>query len=203
MTDFYKTIQEPITEILFKEKGSKFIGYAYPIEHENEVKPLIEQLKKEHHQARHVCYAYQIGVKNIYYRANDDGEPNNTAGIPILGQIKSFELTNVLVVVVRYFGGTKLGVGGLIQAYKTSAKETLEQAIIIQKEILQKLYIEFEYPNMNKIMRVIHENHLVILNQNQEMNCQMTLGVKEILIPKILEAVQLIVTKVKIIDYSA
>ena len=195
MTDYYQTLQEPVIEILFKEKGSKFIGYAYPIEHENEVKPLIEQLKKEHHQARHVCYAYQIGVKNINYRANDDGEPNNTAGIPILGQIKSFELTNVLIAVVRYFGGTKLGVGGLIQAYKTSAKETLEQAQIIQKEILQHLYIEFEYPNMNKIMRIIHENHLVILNQNQEINCQMTLGVKEILIPKILEAVQLVVTK--------
>lgn len=196
MSDYYQTLQEPITEILFKEKGSKFIGYAYPIEHENEVKPIVEQLKKEHHQARHVCYAYQIGVKNIYYRANDDGEPNNTAGIPILGQIKSFELTNVLVVVVRYFGGTKLGVGGLIQAYKTSAKETLEQAQIIQKEILQHLYIEFEYPNMNKIMRVIHENNLVILNQNQEMNCQMTLGVKDVLIPKIIEAIQLVVTKV-------
>ncbi len=200
MSDYYQTLQEPVTEILFKEKGSKFIGYAYPIEHENEVKPLIEQLKKEHHQARHVCYAYQIGVKNISYRANDDGEPNNTAGIPILGQIKSFELTNVLIAVVRYFGGTKLGVGGLIQAYKISAKETLEQAVIIQKEILQHLYIEFEYPNMNKIMRIIHENHLVILNQNQEMNCQMTLGVKENLIPKILEAVQLVVTKVKIIE---
>ena len=195
MKDTYNTIAFPSEEILFKEKGSKFIGYAYPIEHENEVKPLIEQLKKEHHQARHVCYAYQIGVKNISYRANDDGEPNNTAGIPILGQIKSFELTNVLIVVVRYFGGTKLGVGGLIQAYKTSAKETLEQAVIIQKEILQTLYIEFEYPNMNKIMRIIHENHLVILNQNQEINCKMTLGVKEILIPKILEAIQLVVTK--------
>ena len=200
MTDYYQTLQEPITAILYKEKGSKFIGYAYPIENENQVKPLIDQLKKDHHQARHVCYAYQIGVKNMSYRANDDGEPNNTAGIPILGQIKSFELTNVLIAVVRYFGGTKLGVGGLIQAYKTSAKETLEQAVIIQKEILQTLYIEFEYPNMNKIMRVIHENHLVILNQNQEINCQMTLGVKEILIPKILEAVQLVVTKVKIVN---
>ena len=200
MSDYYQTLQEPVIEILFKEKGSKFIGYAYPIENENQVKPLIEQLKKEHHQARHVCYAYQIGVKNISYRASDDGEPNNTAGIPILGQIKSFELTNVLIAVVRYFGGTKLGVGGLIKAYKTTAKETLEQAVIIQKEILQTLYIEFEYPNMNKIMRVIHENHLVILNQNQEINCKMTLGVKEILIPKMLDAFQLIATKVKIID---
>lgn len=200
MSDYYQTLQEPITEILFKEKGSKFIGYAYPIEHENEVKSIVDQLKKEHHQARHVCYAYQIGVKNIYYRANDDGEPNNTAGIPILGQIKSFELTNVLVIVVRYFGGTKLGVGGLIQAYKTSAKETLEQAVIIQKEILQKLYIEFEYPNMNKIMRIIHENHLVIHKQVQNLNCQMTLGVKEILIPKVLEAFQLVVTNSKMIE---
>ena len=131
--DTYFTITQPSTEVLLKEKNSKFLGYAFPITSEEEVKIHIENLKKQHFSARHWCYAYQIGADKIQYRANDDGEPNNSAGMPIYGQIQSFGVTNILVVVVRYFGGVKLGVGGLITAYKTSAQMALEAAEIIEK----------------------------------------------------------------------
>lgn len=132
--DTYKTINLPSEEVLFKEKNSKFFGYAYPVTTEEEIKEIIEQLRKVHFSARHWCYAYQIGTEKIQYRANDDGEPNNSAGMPIYGQIQSFEVTNILIVVVRYFGGVKLGVGGLISAYKTAAQMALENAIIIEKQ---------------------------------------------------------------------
>jgi uncharacterized YigZ family protein len=134
-SDTYKTIEKPSEEILFKEKKSKFYGYAFPIATEDEVKPILEALKKKHHTANHVCYAWQLGVKNQSYRANDDGEPNNSAGMPIYGQILSFEVTDVLVAVTRIFGGTKLGIGGLISAYKTGAQMALENAKIIEKTI--------------------------------------------------------------------
>lgn len=131
-TDTYKTIDLPTEEVLFKEKHSKFFGYVFPIRTEEEVKPILDAIKKQHHSARHWCYAWQLGVENqIQYRANDDGEPNNSAGMPIYGQIQSFEITNVLVIVVRYFGGIKLGVGGLISAYKNTAQMALEQADIV------------------------------------------------------------------------
>tara|TARA_R110002074_G_scaffold193447_1_gene359291 strand:- start:347 stop:733 length:387 start_codon:yes stop_codon:yes gene_type:complete len=124
--DRYKTILKPSEETLFKDRNSKFFGYAFPVLDEDDVKDCLEELKKKHHTARHFCYAYQIGIEDIKYRANDDGEPNNSAGMPIYGQIQSFDVTNILIVSVRYFGGTKLGVGGLINAYKTSAQLTLE-----------------------------------------------------------------------------
>jgi putative IMPACT (imprinted ancient) family translation regulator len=124
--DTYKTLDESVENILFKEKNSKFFGYAFPVTSEIEVKTYLENLKTEHFSARHWCYAYQIGTEVIKFRANDDGEPSNSAGMPIYGQIQSFDITNVLVVVVRYFGGVKLGVGGLISAYKTTAQLTLE-----------------------------------------------------------------------------
>ena len=132
--DTYKTILEPSEEVLFKEKNSKFFGYAFPILNEEDVKVHLEQLKKQHFSARHWCYAYQIGTEKITFRANDDGEPNNSAGMPIYGQIQSFEVTNILIVVVRYFGGVKLGVGGLISAYKTAAQMSLENAQIIDRK---------------------------------------------------------------------
>ncbi len=168
--DTYKTITFPSEETLFKEKSSKFFGYAYPIVSEDEVKPILENLRKLHPNARHICYAYQIGTETILYRANDDGEPNNTAGVPIYGQIQSFGLTNILVVVVRFFGGTKLGVGGLITAYKTSAQITLENCDIIEKTIDIHFIISFDYQNMNKAMRVIKEKKLDIVNQEMEIN---------------------------------
>ncbi|PWA09608.1 IMPACT family protein [Flavobacterium laiguense] len=170
MKDTYNTIALPSEETLFKEKNSKFFGYAFPIESEEEVKPIIETLKKQHPNAGHFCYAYQIGTETIQYRANDDGEPSNTAGAPIYGQIQSFGLTNVLAVVVRIFGGVKLGVGGLISAYKTSAQITLESCEIIEKTIDVHFQISFDYKNMNKVMRVIKEKKLDIVSQEMEIN---------------------------------
>ncbi len=169
--DTYQTIASESEEVLFKEKGSKFFGYAFPIETEDEVKPIIERLKKQHPHAVHYCYAYQIGTApKISYRANDDGEPGNTAGAPIYGQIQSFGLTNVLVVVVRFFGGIKLGVGGLIAAYKTTAQMTLEICEIVEKTIDVHFLISFDYKNMNKVMRVIKEKKLEITSQEMEID---------------------------------
>ena len=167
--DTYTTIAKATEEILFKEKSSKFFGYAFPIQSEEEVKPIIEQLRKLHPHAVHYCYAYQIGTEKISYRANDDGEPSNTAGAPIYGQIQSFGLTNVLLVVVRIFGGIKLGVGGLISAYKTTAQLVLEEAEIIEKTIDISFLISFDYKNMNKVMRVIKEKKLDIVTQTMEL----------------------------------
>ena len=168
--DTYITIAKATEEILFKEKSSKFFGYAFPIQSEEEVKPIIEQLRKLHPHAVHYCYAYQIGTEKISYRANDDGEPSNTAGAPIYGQIQSFGLTNVLLVVVRIFGGIKLGVGGLISAYKTTAQLVLEEAEIIEKTIDISFLISFDYKNMNKVMRVIKEKKLDIITQTMELD---------------------------------
>ena len=169
--DTYQTIARESEEVLFKEKGSKFFGYAYPIDSDEEVKPIIENLKKMHPHAVHYCYAYQLGTApKIIYRANDDGEPSNTAGAPIYGQIQSFGLTNVLVVVVRIFGGIKLGVGGLISAYRTTAQMTLEVCEIVEKTIDVEFLISFDYKNMNKVMRVIKEKKLEITSQEMEMD---------------------------------
>lgn len=171
MTDTYKTIEKPSDEVLFKEKNSKFFGYAFPVQSENEVKEILDQLKKQHYTARHWCYAYQIGTKTKIYRANDDGEPNNSAGMPIYGQIQSFDVTNVLVVVVRYFGGVKLGVGGLVTAYKTGAQMALETVEIVEKTINTHFFIRFDYKNMNKVMRVVKEKNLNVVNQVLELDC--------------------------------
>ena len=168
----YKTIGCPSEEILFKEKNSKFYGYAFPISKEEEIKTHLEQLKKRHFGAVHFCYAYQVGTDKIIFRANDDGEPSNSAGMPIYGQIQSFELTNVLVVVVRFFGGIKLGVGGLISAYKTTAQMTLEASEIIEKTINIHFVITFDYKNINKVMRVIKEKNLEIISQKMELSCE-------------------------------
>ena len=168
--DIYTTIAQATEEILFKEKSSKFFGYAFPIQSEEEVKPIIDQLRKLHPHAVHYCYAYQIGTEKISYRANDDGEPSNTAGAPIYGQIQSFGLTNILLVIVRIFGGIKLGVGGLITAYKTTAQLVLEEAEIIEKTIDIHFLISFGYKNMNKVMRVIKEKKIDIVTQSMELD---------------------------------
>jgi uncharacterized YigZ family protein len=177
--DTYKTIEISVENILFKEKNSKFFGYAYPITSELEVKKHLDQLKIDHFSARHWCYAYQIGTENIKFRANDDGEPSNSAGMPIYGQIQSFEITNVLVVVVRYFGGVKLGVGGLISAYKTTAQLTLAEANIIEKTIDKQFKITFDYKNMNKVMRIIKEKNIQIVHQKMEMNCEIQIATRK------------------------
>jgi len=170
--DTYKTIDQLTEGILFKEKNSKFFGYAFPVTKTDEIKIYIEQLKKQHFGAVHFCYAYQIGSEKIEFRVNDDGEPSNSAGIPIYGQIQSFGVTNILIVVVRFFGGTKLGVGGLITAYKTTAQLVLENASIIEKTIDINFKITFDYKNMNKVMRVIKEKQLDIRSQKMKENCE-------------------------------
>lgn len=181
MKDTYKTITKPSEEVLFKDKNSKFFGYAFPVTSEDEVKEHLETIKKQHHTARHWCYAYQIGTSenNILFRANDDGEPNNSAGMPIYGQIQSFEITNTLIIVVRYFGGVKLGVGGLINAYKTTAQLALENSKIVTKTINTQYLITFEYKNMNKVMRVVKEKNLNVINQKLELDCQLTISVRQ------------------------
>ena len=170
MKNAYRTIDVK-SESLLKEKQSKFYGYAFPILDIESVKSSIDSLKKTHHSARHFCYAYQIGVQDLVYRVNDDGEPRNSAGTPIYGQIQSFDLTNILIVVVRYFGGTKLGVGGLVSAYKECAKLAIESNTIITKEITIKIQVKFDYLLMNKVMRVIKEHNLKILNQQMHTSC--------------------------------
>lgn len=177
--DTYKTITSPSEEILFKEKNSKFFGYAFPITSENEIKTLLEPLHKKHANAVHFCYAFQIGTETFSFRANDDGEPSNTAGTPIYGQIQSFGLTNVLVIVVRYFGGTKLGVGGLITAYKTAAQMTLESSLIETKTIDIHFKLNFDYKNINKVMRVIKEKKIKIITQKMELDCEIEIATRK------------------------
>lgn len=169
----YKTVKER-AEGLYKEKGSKFIGIAVACYSEDEAKSFLEAWKKEHHQARHLCYAYRFGMDMNVYRANDDGEPNNSAGAPILGQIDSFELTNVLIGVVRYYGGTKLGVGGLINAYRTAAKEALLDATIIEREIFEWIDLKFTYEDMPHVMNLLKKHNLEMKDAKFEVNCELT-----------------------------
>lgn len=179
MDDFYKTITEPSLETLFKDRNSKFYGYAFPVKSEEAVKTSLEFLRKKHYSARHFCYAWQLGVESFRYRANDDGEPSNSAGMPIYGQIQSFELTNILVVSVRYFGGTKLGVSGLINAYRSSARLALESSIIEEKTIDIFFQLNFEYDLMSKVLRIIKENSILIQEQKLEMNCELIIAVRK------------------------
>ncbi|MCA1965785.1 MAG: YigZ family protein [Flavobacterium sp.] len=177
--DTYKTIATASEEVLYKEKNSKFFGYAFPVTTEDEIKEILERLRKEHFSARHWCYAYQIGTEKIQYRANDDGEPNNSAGMPIYGQIQSFDVTNVVIVVVRYFGGVKLGVGGLISAYKTAAQMALENSEIVERTIDKHFTISFGYAHMNKVMRIIKEKNLQIVSQKMEMDCEIEISIRK------------------------
>jgi uncharacterized YigZ family protein len=179
MNDTYKTLAFPSEEILFKEKNSKFFGYAFPVTTEEEIKKHLEELRKQHPTAGHFCYAFQLGTGTIQFRANDDGEPSNSAGAPIYGQIQSFGVTNILVVVVRFFGGVKLGVGGLISAYKTAAQMVLEASEIIEKTIDIHYLISFDYKNMNRVMRVIKEKNITIIAQKMEENCKIEIAVRK------------------------
>lgn len=177
--DTYRTLDFPSEEVLYKEKNSKFFGYAFSISSEEQAKDFLDGLRKQHHSARHWCYAFQLGTEKIHFRANDDGEPSNSAGMPIYGQIQSFEITNVLVVVVRYFGGIKLGVGGLISAYRTAAQMALEASEIVEKTIDIHYLVSFDYKNMNKVMRVIKEKNLDIVSQKMEMSCEIELKTRK------------------------
>ncbi|MGB3608378.1 MAG: YigZ family protein [Psychroserpens sp.] len=178
--DTYKTVTKASEQTLYKDRNSKFFGFAFPVSSEEEVKQHLENLKKLHHQARHWCSAYQLGMleQDYVFRANDDGEPNNSAGMPIYGQIQSFEVTNVLIVVVRYFGGTKLGVGGLINAYRTGAQMALESSKIVIRTVNVDYAITFEYKHMNTVMRIIKEKHLKVINQTLELSCEIIISVR-------------------------
>ncbi len=177
--DSYQTINIASPEVLYKDKNSKFFGYAFPVINEEQVKEHLEQLKKQHYAARHFCYAYQMGEENFIYRANDDGEPNNSAGIPIYNQLLSYNVTNILVVVVRYFGGTKLGVSGLISAYKATAQMTLEAADIVKQTINKNFILLFSYANLNKVMRIIKEQNYSIVSQEMGLDAQIEISVRK------------------------
>ena len=188
--DTYKTIEFEAEPILFKEKNSKFFGYAFPIENEDDVKAHLEILRKKHPTAGHFCYAYQTGTATKYFRANDDGEPSNSAGMPIYGQIQSFEVTNILIVVARIFGGTKLGVGGLISAYKTAAQLVLENSEIVEKTIDVHFLLSFDYAVINKVMRIIKEKRLEVISQKMEMRCLIEIATRKKNAEQVLESFQ-------------
>lgn len=165
--DCYRTIAKP-AEGIYKEKGSKFIAFAYPTYSEEEFKEHLNHLKKEYYNARHHCYAFKFGLDDNNYRYSDDGEPNNSAGAPIYGQIQSFEITNVAIIVIRYFGGTKLGVGGLITAYKEAARDALENAQIVEQTVDNFYRLEFSYEIMSDVMNFVKQQQLNITNQTLE-----------------------------------
>jgi uncharacterized YigZ family protein len=173
----YLSIENPVSGI-YKEKGSKFLAFAYPVKNEEEIKANLEFLKKEYHDARHHCFAWILGPEKNSVRAFDDGEPNHSAGDPILGQIRSKNLTNVLVVVVRYFGGVKLGVGGLISAYKEAAQDALQKAVIVEEEVMDLFCIKYPYDAIPEVMKMVKEYSLQIINQTFEAH-----GVMEVKVP--------------------
>lgn len=175
--DTFLTISKT-SESLYKEKGSKFIGLAFPVRTPEEIKEILEELRKKYYDARHHCYAYVLGADAGQYRANDDGEPNHSAGDPILGQIRSKNLTNTLVVVVRYFGGTKLGVSGLISAYKTAAAEAIEASDIVEETVKSEIKIRYGYDQTNEVLRLVKEFEVEILNQEFSADCQMRWAVR-------------------------
>jgi len=177
-SDSFLTIKSE-SEGLFKDKGSKFIAKAFPVENEHQLKEILEKLRKEYYDARHHCYAYRFDPEEEQYRSNDDGEPSGTAGKPILNQLLSRELINVLVVVVRYFGGTKLGVSGLINAYKSATNDALENAKIVKRFIYREIEVRFEYPFMNSVMRLVKEENINILEQNFDLNCVIKIQIKK------------------------
>jgi uncharacterized YigZ family protein len=178
LIDSYKTISEE-SKGLFKDRGSKFLSFAFPINSEEQVKDILQSLRKEYHDARHHCYAYRMGVEAIHYRVNDDGEPSGTAGKPIYGQIMSFELTNILVVVVRYFGGTLLGTSGLINAYRNATKDCLSVAKIVNRNIQSRLEIHFPYENMSAVMKVLKDEDASILEQKFDNNCAIIINIRK------------------------
>ena len=176
-SDVYKTIAA-ISEGYFTEQRSKFIAYALPVKTPEEVKEKIDAFRKQYYDARHVCWAYMLGAERLQYRANDDGEPSSTAGKPILGVINSHELTDVLIVVVRYFGGVKLGTSGLIAAYRAAASDAIAHAKIIEKTVDETFTFEFAYPFLNEVMKIVKEINPQILAQKLDMNCEMTLQIR-------------------------
>jgi uncharacterized YigZ family protein len=190
--DTYKTILKNC-EGIFKDKGSKFIAFAYPVKTEEEVKKIVANLKKEHHGANHHCYAFRLGANKQHFRANDDGEPSNTAGKPILSQIQSNDLTNILIVVVRYFGGTLLGVSGLINAYKNAAADALKNSTVVEKTVNEIYKTQFEYLQMNDVMKIVKDENLEIISQNHELSCEIIFSIRKNNADKVCEKLKKIV----------
>ena len=182
--DTYKTISRP-SEGTYTEKRSKFLAFALPVCSVDEVKEQVKDYQKRFYDARHVCYAYMLGAERTDFRANDNGEPSGTAGKPILGQINSYGLTDILIIVVRYFGGIKLGTSGLIQAYKQAAIEALAVADVIEKTVDQDIFFAFEYPFMNDVMRIVKEEEPQIISQGYDTDCTMTLRQRRSLMPRL------------------
>lgn len=178
MEDTFKTIDD-VSKITYTEKRSKFIAYAIPIKGVEDVKPEVDKLRKEYYDSRHVCWAYMLGADRKEFRSNDDGEPSGTAGKPILGQINSAELTDILLVVVRYFGGVKLGTSGLIVAYREAAAEVISEAKIVEKTVDCSISFRFEYPFMNDVMKIVKDMEPKIGEQNFDMDCSMTLTIRK------------------------
>ena len=171
MEDTFKTIEKP-SEGLFKDKGSRFISFAFPVNSEDQIREIIQSIRKEHHSARHHCYAWRLGHDKLLFRVNDDGEPSSSAGKPIFGQIQSFDLTNILIVVVRYFGGTLLGVSGLINAYRNAALDAINCAQIMEKLVEKWLLVEFEYRVMNEVMKVFKDEKLPQIEPQFDLSCK-------------------------------
>lgn len=184
--DTYKTIAD-VSEGLYTEKRSKFIAVALPVKTVEEIKEHLEVYQKKYYDVRHVCYAYMLGHERKDFRANDNGEPSGTAGKPILGQINSNELTDILVIVVRYFGGIKLGTSGLIVAYKAAAAEAIAAATILEKTVDDEVTVLFEYPFMNDVMRIVKEEEPEIVHQSYDMDCRMTLRIRRSCMPRLRE----------------
>lgn len=174
----FKTISKPIENTLLKEKGSKFIGFAFPVNNEVELKKALDKIKSDHPKATHHCYAFRLGINGENYRANDDGEPNGSAGLPIYNQLLAHEITNTLVIVVRYYGGTKLGVAGLVKAYKESAKMTLEESEIITKELETEIEIQFNFNQQNTIFTILSKFEAKIINFDAQENCVIQASIK-------------------------
>ncbi len=186
-TDTFRTIASASEMVLFKERKSKFFSYAFPIQSESEVKNLVEEIRKKHPGANHVCYAWQLGVEKVTYRANDDGEPNNSAGMPIYGQLQSFGVTNTLVAVARVFGGIKLGVGGLISAYRSGAKMALTSSKIVERTVEQHVKLYFEYSQMDQVMRLIKQQQLRLVSQKMELHCELVFSVRKSALESVIE----------------
>lgn len=184
--DSYKTIAA-IAEGTYSEKRSKFLAFALPVVTVDEVKRYVAEYQKRYYDARHACYAYMLGAERTDFRANDNGEPSGTAGKPILGQINSYGLTNILIIVVRYFGGIKLGTSGLIVAYRQAAIEALENATIIEKTVDEDITFSFEFPMMNSVMKIVKDMNPQIISQGYDTDCTMTLRIRRGMMPQLRE----------------
>ena len=187
--DLYNTIEQP-SEGIYKEKGSKFISYAYPVYTEEDIKEHVKKIKEEYYDARHHCFAWQLGTDGLRYRANDDGEPSGTAGKPILGQLKSMELTNILVIVIRYFGGTKLGVPGLIHAYREATIDAINNATIVEKTVNDVYTVFFDYGVMNDIMKIVKDESLHIINQKFDLACEIEFTLRQSEVEKVINRIK-------------